>query len=141
MRDHKVFNLVFSSSATVYGKSQYLPLDEKHPVGIGITNPYGQTKFFIEQIIRDVAATDKVLLSFVILCQNYQYIYQLVVDFFNDQCLCMLSQETIGSSFQFASLKFKCDLKLLFQRFWKIRDKMVFLVSYCMSRVERKLSQ
>ena len=58
-----MFNLVFSSSATVYGKSQYLPLDEKHPVGIGITNPYGQTKFFIEQIIRDVAATDKVLLG------------------------------------------------------------------------------
>lgn len=59
MKEHKVFNLVFSSSATVYGQSQYLPLDEKHPVGVGITNPYGQTKFFIEQIIRDLAATDK----------------------------------------------------------------------------------
>jgi len=59
MRDHKVFNLVFSSSATVYGKTQYLPLDENHSTGIGITNPYGQTKFFIEQIIKDLAATDK----------------------------------------------------------------------------------
>ena len=60
MRNHKVFNLVFSSSATVYGKTQYLPLDENHSTGIGITNPYGQTKFFIEQIIKDLAATDKV---------------------------------------------------------------------------------
>eukprot|EP00795_Rhopilema_esculentum_P007488 gene7488-13265_t len=59
MQKHNVFNLVFSSSATVYGKSQYLPLDENHPTGIGITNPYGQTKFFIEQIIKDVAATNK----------------------------------------------------------------------------------
>ena len=60
MQKYKVYNLVFSSSATVYGKTQYLPLDEHHPTGLGITNPYGQTKFFIEQIIKDLAATDKV---------------------------------------------------------------------------------
>ncbi len=51
--------MVFSSSATVYGKAQYLPFDENHPVGCGITNPYGQTKFFIEQILKDLAVTDK----------------------------------------------------------------------------------
>eukprot|EP00794_Sanderia_malayensis_P004796 gene4796-5423_t len=59
MKQHKVYNMVFSSSATVYGKPQYLPYDEKHPVGIGITNPYGQTKFFIEQILKDLSLTDK----------------------------------------------------------------------------------
>merc|ERR1719198_1123640 len=37
-------NLVFSSSATVYGLPQYLPLDEKHP--LSCTNPYGRTKLF-----------------------------------------------------------------------------------------------
>ncbi len=65
MKEHKVYNMVFSSSATVYGKAQYLPFDEKHPVGIGITNPYGQTKFFIEQILKDVSVTNKVRLIFI----------------------------------------------------------------------------
>ena len=40
MEAYSVRNIVFSSSATVYGDPQYLPLDEKHPVG-GCTNPYG----------------------------------------------------------------------------------------------------
>ncbi len=48
--------LVFSSSATVYGEAHYLPYDEQHP--LQPTNPYGRTKYFIEEIIRDwVAAT------------------------------------------------------------------------------------
>eukprot|EP00949_MAST-11_sp_MAST-11-sp1_P002716 g2716.t1 len=46
-------NLVFSSSATVYGSSPP-PLSETSQVGIGITNPYGQTKFMIERILQDV---------------------------------------------------------------------------------------
>ena len=41
--------LVFSSSATVYGVPTYLPLDERHP--LGPTNPYGRTKFFIEETL------------------------------------------------------------------------------------------
>ena len=45
-------NIVFSSSATVYGVPQYLPLDEKHPAG-ACTNPYGKTKYFIEEILAD----------------------------------------------------------------------------------------
>lgn len=52
-------NLVFSSSATVYGNPQYLPLDEAHPTG-GCTNPYGKSKFFIEEMIRDLCRADKV---------------------------------------------------------------------------------
>ena len=59
MRDHGVFNIVFSSSATVYGDPQYLPLDEKHPAG-GCTNPYGKTKYFIEEIMSDLCVADKV---------------------------------------------------------------------------------
>ena len=52
-------NLVFSSSATVYGIPEYLPIDEKHPAG-GCTNPYGQTKYFAECIMKDVAKAEKV---------------------------------------------------------------------------------
>ena len=44
-------NIVFSSSATVYGDAQYLPVDEDHP--INPANPYGRTKAFVEGIIRD----------------------------------------------------------------------------------------
>ena len=54
MRAKGVTKLVFSSSATVYGDPQYLPQDEQHQTGVGVTNPYGWTKAMIEQIIRDV---------------------------------------------------------------------------------------
>lgn len=56
MRRHSINSLVFSSSATVYGTPESLPLTEDSRVGVGITNPYGQTKFMIEQILRDTAA-------------------------------------------------------------------------------------
>lgn len=52
-----VRKLVFSSSATVYGTAP-VPYTEDSVIGTGITNPYGQTKFFIEQILCDVAASD-----------------------------------------------------------------------------------
>ena len=44
-------NIVFSSSATVYGKPHYLPYDEEHPTSP--VNPYGRTKLMIENIIKD----------------------------------------------------------------------------------------
>jgi len=50
-----VRNLVFSSSATVYGAPQYLPLDEKHPTSA--TNPYGRSKLHIEEILADVCVS------------------------------------------------------------------------------------
>lgn len=56
MRDCGVKKLVFSSSATVYGQPQYLPLDENHPTSA--TNPYGRTKLMIEEMLADVAAAD-----------------------------------------------------------------------------------
>lgn len=53
MKTHSVKKLVFSSSATVYGDPEALPLTEDSRTGVGITNPYGQTKYIIEQIIQD----------------------------------------------------------------------------------------
>ena len=51
-----VRSLVFSSSATVYGAPQYLPLDEQHPTSA--TNPYGRSKLHIEEILADVCVSD-----------------------------------------------------------------------------------
>ena len=56
MQGAGVKTLVFSSSATVYGDPQYLPLDEQHPTSA--TNPYGRSKLHVEEILRDVAASD-----------------------------------------------------------------------------------
>ena len=47
-----VYKLVFSSSATVYGDPQYLPLDERHPTSA--TNPYGRSKLMVEEILSDL---------------------------------------------------------------------------------------
>lgn len=57
MDQHDVRKLVFSSSATVYGSAP-IPYSEASPIGQGITNPYGQTKYMIEQIIRDTAVAN-----------------------------------------------------------------------------------
>lgn len=45
--------IVFSSSATVYGAADKMPITESTPVGAGITNAYGRTKYMIEEILRD----------------------------------------------------------------------------------------
>ena len=56
MDSAKIYNLVFSSSACVYGDPHYLPLDEIHPTQP--TNPYGRNKLQIEQLLQDVAHSD-----------------------------------------------------------------------------------
>jgi UDP-glucose 4-epimerase len=58
MAEHGVKNLVFSSSCTVYGDPQCLPINESHLTG-RCTNPYGRTKYFIEKILEDIATADK----------------------------------------------------------------------------------
>ena len=50
--------LIFSSSATVYGKPRYLPVDEQHP--LGATNPYGRSKLHIEEMLSDLTKADPV---------------------------------------------------------------------------------
>jgi UDP-glucose 4-epimerase len=56
MGRHGAKHVVFSSSATVYGTPQSVPIDESFP--LSATNPYGQTKLIAEQILRDVALAD-----------------------------------------------------------------------------------
>ena len=53
MKENGVKNFVFSSSATVYGVSEKMPLTEDMP--LGAINPYGRTKLFIEEILRDIS--------------------------------------------------------------------------------------
>ena len=54
MNEYKVRKLVFSSSATVYGESEDVPFTEESPLGM-CTNPYGWTKWMLEQVLRDCA--------------------------------------------------------------------------------------
>ncbi|MBR6880582.1 MAG: UDP-glucose 4-epimerase GalE [Clostridiales bacterium] len=54
MNEYNVTDLVFSSSATVYGESEDVPFTEESPLGM-CTNPYGWTKWMIEQILRDTS--------------------------------------------------------------------------------------
>ena len=56
MREFDCKRLVFSSSATVYGTAKEMPLTEGMP--LGAINPYGRTKYFIEEILRDVYVSD-----------------------------------------------------------------------------------
>jgi len=58
MRDANVKNIVFSSSATVYGDPAFIPITEECPKGV-CTNPYGWTKSMLEQILSDITVADK----------------------------------------------------------------------------------
>ena len=57
MRKHNAKNFVFSSSATVYGDPQIIPITEECPKGT-CTNPYGWTKWMLEQILMDIQKAD-----------------------------------------------------------------------------------
>lgn len=57
MQSNNCYNLVFSSSATVYG-DQPSPLNEKSNIGINITNPYGETKYMIEKILMSLVKSN-----------------------------------------------------------------------------------
>lgn len=58
MRRHSVKNIIFSSSATVYGEPGVVRYTEDLPTGQNISNPYGKTKYMIEEILRDAQAAD-----------------------------------------------------------------------------------
>lgn len=57
MKENSVKNLIFSSSATVYGNPKYLPVDEVHPTGESI-NPYGKTKYAVEELLKDLCKAE-----------------------------------------------------------------------------------
>ena len=59
MKKYGVNKIVFSSSATVYGDQGVAELTEDMQTGVGITNPYGETKHVIEEILKDVAEADQ----------------------------------------------------------------------------------
>ena len=56
MKEHNVKKIIFSSSATVYGKPKTVPIKEDFP--LSATNPYGRTKLMIEEILEDVYVSD-----------------------------------------------------------------------------------
>ena len=56
MRKHNVFSIVFSSSATVYGSPETVPIKEDFP--LSTTNPYGSTKLMLERVLSDVYVSD-----------------------------------------------------------------------------------
>jgi UDP-glucose 4-epimerase len=56
MRNHGVKNIVFSSSATVYGNPKTVPIREDFP--LSVTNPYGRTKLMLEEILQDFHVAD-----------------------------------------------------------------------------------
>jgi len=66
MKTANIKTLVFSSSATVYGDPQYLPIDENHPTSA--TNAYGRSKLHIEEMLKDVANSD---IEWKIICLRY----------------------------------------------------------------------
>ena len=57
MRKHGLKNIIFSSSATVYGAPDTMPITEDCPKG-SVTNPYGQTKSMLEQVLTDIQKAD-----------------------------------------------------------------------------------
>lgn len=57
MAQADVYNFVYSSSATVYGEPTELPIKESHPTG-NCTNPYGKSKYFTEEILKDLCASN-----------------------------------------------------------------------------------
>lgn len=59
MKKHACYQLVFSSSCTIYGNPEELPITENHKIG-DVTNVYGKTKYFIEEMLKDITAADKV---------------------------------------------------------------------------------
>lgn len=67
LKSLSISKLIFSSSATIYGEPKYLPLDEKHQTSSD-PNPYGRTKIHIEEILKDLTASDP---DFCTVCLRY----------------------------------------------------------------------
>lgn len=64
MKKHGCKQLIFSSSCTVYGNPKFLPITEDHPIG-NVTNVYGKTKHFVEEILKDISLAEEVITSLI----------------------------------------------------------------------------
>ena len=62
MEEFGVKKIVFSSSCTVFGVPEKLPIDENHPTGKCI-NPYGRTKFIFEEFLKDICSAHEVMIK------------------------------------------------------------------------------
>lgn len=60
MEKYNCYTLVFSSSCTVYGEPESLPITEEKETGRRVTNVYGKTKYFIEEMLKDVSHSNEV---------------------------------------------------------------------------------
>ncbi|KAG7175914.1 UDP-glucose 4-epimerase-like 3 [Homarus americanus] len=60
MKANNVYQMVFSSSCTVYGDPEHLPITEDHPTG-AVTNVYGRTKYLIEEMLKDLSRAEQPL--------------------------------------------------------------------------------
>jgi UDP-glucose 4-epimerase len=69
MKQYHCKNIIYSSSATVYGCQQY-PVTEESPIGVNITLPYGRTKYFTEQILQDLYNSDHTWTIIILRCFN-----------------------------------------------------------------------
>ncbi|KAK8742883.1 hypothetical protein OTU49_001708 [Cherax quadricarinatus] len=58
MKANSVYQMVFSSSCTVYGDPEHLPITEDHPTG-AVTNVYGRTKYLIEEMLKDLSHAEE----------------------------------------------------------------------------------
>ncbi|XP_069164483.1 UDP-glucose 4-epimerase isoform X1 [Procambarus clarkii] len=58
MKANSVYQMVFSSSCTVYGDPEHLPITEDHPTG-AVTNVYGRTKYLIEEMLKDLSRAEE----------------------------------------------------------------------------------
>ncbi|XP_063883235.1 UDP-glucose 4-epimerase-like isoform X3 [Scylla paramamosain] len=58
MKANNVYQMVFSSSCTVYGDPEHLPITEDHPTG-AVTNVYGRTKYLIEEMLKDLSRAEE----------------------------------------------------------------------------------
>lgn len=86
MRENNVKRFIYSSSATVYGVPEQLPLVEDMKTG-NCTNPYGKTKFMVEEILKDLCTSDQVrtiihclMIRFnkkIILSGIFRYIFEI----------------------------------------------------------------
>ena len=79
MKAHGVYQMVFSSSCTVYGDPEHLPITEDHPTG-NVTNVYGRTKYLIEEMLKDLSRAEEVSVAVMpsvpqIIIQNNVILY------------------------------------------------------------------
>lgn len=91
MKAHECYQLVFSSSCTVYGNPEKLPITEDSPIG-NVTNVYGRTKFMIEEMLMDISRAEEVNeLSFL----SHAYVKAVTYAF--------ISLRSVGTSSRFGT--------------------------------------